>query len=78
MNARTAGKPAKYAPLQRYLAAVSGDTVTLSVAEIEAIIGAPLPQTAVQRQWWANHHKPPQGRAWLAAGWQTSRVPQRR
>ncbi len=46
--------PAKYAPLARYLAAQSGDRVTLTLAEIEAIIGASLPAGVRQRQWWVS------------------------
>ncbi len=44
--------PSKYDPLVRYLAAQSSDRVTLTLAEIEAVIGARLPAGARQRQWW--------------------------
>ena len=44
--------PAKYAPLASYLAAQSNDRVTLTLAEIEMIIGMPLPWGARQRDWW--------------------------
>ncbi len=42
----------KYAPLVQYLAVQSVDRVTLTLAEIEAIIGAPLPVGARGRRWW--------------------------
>ena len=62
--------PPKYHPLTRYLAAQPGDRVTLTLAEIEAIIGVPLPAGARQRHWWQMR----QGAASLgsvvrAAGW---------
>jgi len=62
--------PAKYLPLQRHLAAVVGDTVTLTFAEVEALLGAALPSSARQRAaWWANTAGSFQARAWLVAGW---------
>ena len=44
--------PAKYDALVRYLRAQPGDRVTLTLPEIEAIIGSPLPAGARQRRWW--------------------------
>ena len=44
--------PLRYPPLAHYLAAQSSDRVVLSLAEIEAIIGAPLPASARRRRWW--------------------------
>ncbi len=44
--------PAKYDPLVRYLMTQPGDRVTLTFAEIEAVIGAPLPASARLRRWW--------------------------
>ena len=62
--------PVKYLPLQRHLAAVVGDTVRLTFAEVEALLGAALPPSARQRSaWWANTAGSFQARAWLAAGW---------
>lgn len=49
---------AKYDPLARYLATYPGDRVTLTLAEIEAIVGAPLPPGARQRKWWQNVQRP--------------------
>lgn len=65
----------KYEPLSEYLATLTGDEVSFSFTEIEAILGAPLPPTAWQRSmWWANSLRPdhPQSRAWLASGWTVS------
>ncbi len=46
--------PSKYGPLMKYLAAQPGDRVTLTLAEIEAVIGAPLPAGARRRDWWTS------------------------
>ncbi len=70
------GKPPKYEPLRRYLAAQVGETVTLTFAEIEGLIGASLPASAEQRSWWVNRTDGglPQMRAWQRAGWRVSTV----
>lgn len=60
----------KYQPLFEYLRQ-QPDSVPLELtfAEIEAILGQPLPPTAtVNRAWWANSQTP-QARLWQAAGW---------
>ncbi len=65
----------KYEPLAEYLTTLTGDEVCFTFAEIEAILGARLPQTAWQRSmWWANSQRPdhPQSRAWLRSGWTVS------
>ena len=65
---------AKYHPLAQYLTAQPSDAVTLSFAEIEALLGAPLPRLAYQTgQWWW-HPRGPQTRAWRGAGWRVQRV----
>jgi hypothetical protein len=67
--------PRKYVPLTAYLAARPVDEVTLTLAEVEQIIGAPLPVSARQRNYWTNSR---QGlfrvRPWLAAGWRVVRT----
>ena len=68
MHDRTHVSPT-YWPLYDYLVAQAGDRLTLRLAEIEAIMGAPLPPRAHGRQWWVNSHASLQGRAWLEAGW---------
>jgi hypothetical protein len=63
----------KYVPLTAYLRAQPPEvsSVTLTLAEVEAIIGAPLPRSAVTagRSWWTNAPVQPQSRAWRSAGW---------
>ena len=70
--------PSKYEPLRRYLAAVPSETkaVTLSLAEIEGLLGSPLPASAWATTFWLGSPRlwvaAPQARAWLAAGWRVT------
>jgi hypothetical protein len=61
-----------YSPLRRRLANDPEDTVILSFAEIERLLGRKLPRSAydarIRRQWWANTDTHVQARAWLKAG----------
>ena len=63
------GKPAKYEPLRRYLAAQPGETVTLTFPEIEVILSAAFPVSAQEPRWWANDRGSVQSRAWRRVGW---------
>jgi DNA-binding XRE family transcriptional regulator len=60
----------KYYPLFKYLnRQPDTDPIELSFAEIEKILGKPLPPTAqATRAWWANSNTP-HGRAWQEADW---------
>ena len=72
----------KYEPLELHLRKVPTGTkeVTLSFAEIERIIGAPLPASAKShRPWWGNQKDSktrPQAHAWLSAGFLVDTVNQ--
>jgi hypothetical protein len=74
--------PRKYEPLELYLRAIPAHTrnVTLSFAEIERILGAPLPASALShRPWWGNQRDSktrPQAHAWLSAGFVVDTVSQ--
>ncbi len=65
----------KYDPLRDYLMRCGSDEVTLSFADIESIIGRPLPPSALHYDaWWANigdsvltQHS--QAKSWHAAGY---------
>lgn len=61
----------KYWPLHEYLRQSGQDPVTLSLAEIEALLGGPLPQSAREnRGWWGNRSKGAvQATAWMGAGY---------
>jgi hypothetical protein len=50
-----AKRSSKYTPLVAFIAAQKGNHVTLTITEIEAIIGAPLPVSAqVDHSYWIN------------------------
>jgi len=71
------GKPAKYEPLRRYLAALPGETtrITLTRREVEAIVGVSLPASAGVRSWWTGRsERDAHRRAWRAAGWSVAAV----
>lgn len=66
----------KYAPLATYLSKSGRETLSMSFAEIERIIGADLPPSAFKhRPWWSNN---PSNSvityAWLEAGYLTEQV----
>ncbi|CAA9366905.1 MAG: hypothetical protein AVDCRST_MAG47-682 [uncultured Nocardioidaceae bacterium] len=64
---------AKYDALRDHLTARSGDTVNMTIAEVEQVVGN-LPPTAWNtRAWWANDSKV-QAKAWRAAGWHVDSV----
>jgi hypothetical protein len=64
---------AKYDPLQKYLSRKKDTELLLSFAEIERVIGAMLPRSAAEPQWWANGTNPDtrhlQNKAWRDAGY---------
>ena len=58
----------RYHHLTDYLRNKKNQTIVMDFAEIETIIGRPLPQSAKEhRAWWANNPLHSQGRAWLNA-----------
>ncbi|MBX3386177.1 MAG: hypothetical protein KF768_06380 [Phycisphaeraceae bacterium] len=71
---------AKYAPLRAMLGtrAAKGETrVTLSFAEIEEVLGEPLPRSAREYQaWWSNEARPQpvQKHSWTDAGYRVEHV----
>lgn len=69
--------PSKYGPLQAHLEALPGPGWATTFAELERILGLPLPASAAEhRSWWANSRSAtsPQVRSWLDAGWHVSQV----
>lgn len=66
----------KYEPLTRFLAAQRTQEVPLTFAEIEQVLGFPLPGKASGiRAWWSNNpSNNVMTKAWLAAGYVTERV----
>jgi hypothetical protein len=63
--------PAEYLPLHKYLDGRYADTVVLTMAEIEDLLGNPLPEAArTDAAWWASPEADtpsPQSRAWTRA-----------
>ena len=68
----------KYAPLFRHLASLTGSDWPVSFAELEAILGFDLPDSArLYRPWWSNQKRGAghsHALAWYAAGWKTRSV----
>lgn len=65
----------KYDKLGAYLAASKANVVHLRFDEIEAIIGAQLPASKSYAAWWSNNPwNNVMTKAWLAAGFKSSRV----
>jgi hypothetical protein len=62
--------PAEYRVLYTYLRDRFADTVVLTFAQIEDLLGGPLPDAArVDSAWWATDHQHPstQARTWIQA-----------
>lgn len=67
----------KYEPLAEQLRRRDDDSWTVSFAEVEQILGFPLPASArAYREWWANQRSGghSQTRGWQDAGWQVWKV----
>lgn len=66
----------KYDPLRRYLEGRHDEELPLTFAEVEKVLGFPLPPSAkVHATWWSNNTGTHVGvSAWRDAGWKTSRV----
>ena len=68
----------KYDPLAAFLESSGAETVRLRFADIERILGAPLPFSArAYEAWWANESPPTahvQCVAWAAAGYRVDAV----
>ena len=68
--------PSLYQPLADYLAALAPETatVTLTLPEVEAVVGSALPASAWTQMWWSNARQGhwAEVRPWVAAGWRVS------
>ena len=70
MNSSSLAVSAPYRALHTYLRARFADTVVLTFAEIEDLLGWTLPEAArVRTEWWDNDdaESSPQSRAWTQA-----------
>lgn len=68
----------KYEPLAYYLATVAGDEVTLTLAEIEQVLGAALLAVAWTQRWWLSTRGHGWSYPWVTAGWRARRCGRRR
>ncbi len=66
--------PRKYDPLAVYLAEHPADAVTLTFAEIEQVVRAPLPPSAWLASFWSATAQALVARPWLRAGWRVRRA----
>lgn len=66
----------KYNPLHEYLLRSGKDELTLSLSEIETVLGEALPPSALsQRVWWGNRRRGAvQSQAWMKAGYHVEKV----
>jgi hypothetical protein len=64
-----------YSPLGAYLTEQNIDHVSMTFAEIEEVLGRPLPPSKRYPAWWSNNpSNNPMTREWLSAGFQTESV----
>ena len=73
---REAGRAmSKYEKLGTFLRAQHALELPMTFAEIESVIGYPLPRSARYAAWWSNHpSNNVMTRIWLAAGFKTEQV----
>jgi hypothetical protein len=65
----------KYAPLKAFLMEQGKDHVAMTFAEIETVLGLPLPPSKQYPAWWSNNpSNNTMTREWLDAGYQTESV----
>jgi hypothetical protein len=65
----------KYDPLKAFLDQQVGETVPMTFAEIETVIGAPLPSSKRYAAWWSNNPwNNTMTQVWLDAGFTTEQV----
>ena len=64
--------PVEFRGLHEHLQRRFADTVVMTFAQVEDVLGAPLPPASAQREWWAappaGQPASPQSEAWRHAG----------
>ena len=64
-----------YSPIRVFLEARNAEQIPVTFAEIENIIGRPLPASKQYPAWWSNNpSNNPMTREWLTAGYETEQV----
>ena len=76
VEARNERRSLKYIRLAAHLASQPADIdkLSLSLPEIEEIVGEALPSNARFPSWWRNDDRKMHSRAWLTAGWKVDNV----
>lgn len=65
----------KYEPLTSHLSRQTADEWRASFADLELVLGFPLPKLAhTSGTWWANEALKPHNLSWLDAGWKVGEV----
>jgi hypothetical protein len=65
----------KYDPLKGFLEAQAAERVPMTFADIERLVGAPLPKSKQYPAWWSNNpSNNTMTQAWLDAGFATEQV----
>lgn len=68
----------KYTPLERHLRRCKAPSIELSFADMERLIGAMLPNSAQNAEWWSNgaslDRRQVQREAWRAAGFSATLI----
>ena len=65
----------KYEPLHKYLKKQASETVPMTFADIERILGGKLPPSKLHRAWWSNNpNNNVMTKEWLGAGFETEDV----
>lgn len=73
---KTERRSLKYIRLAAFLASqpASVERLTLSLEEIEDVVGEKLPGNARFPSWWRNDDRRMHSRAWLTAGWEVGEM----
>ena len=65
----------KYEPLRRFLEANAAETMAMTFAQIESVLGFKLPASHRYRAWWSNNtFNNVMTNEWIAAGYKTEQV----
>ncbi|HEY7876401.1 MAG TPA: hypothetical protein VIG64_14895 [Actinomycetota bacterium] len=66
----------KYIRLAAFLASRAPNVVelTMTLQEVEDLVGEPLPANARFPSWWRNDYHRMHSRAWLTAGWEVGEM----
>jgi len=67
-----------YQPLGTFLSSCPENEIICTFADLEQMLGQPLPPTARTWAWWTGHTHSRQSETWTAAGWALKKVEPRR